>query len=41
MTAGRIFKSNEVLGGKFASEAPFFSTEAVLSDSVGQGVSVS
>ena len=24
LTAGRIFKSTEVLGGKFASEAPLF-----------------
>ena len=38
LTAGRIFKSTEVLGRKFSSEAPLFSTKAVLSDSVGQGV---
>ena len=37
MTAGRIFKSTEVLGGEFASEAPLFSTEAVLGHSVEQG----
>ena len=37
LTAGRIFKSTEVLSGKLPARHHYFSSEAVVSDSVGQG----